>query len=114
MAIFTLKNNHKKTDMKTIKIVSAIMMMCSFAFAKPHPKNSDITRAAYKDQLKESKAQDKANARIKLKDSKDHERSEAVKEARIAKKKAKSNQMRYRHEAKDRKNFHDRRVSCKA
>ena len=79
--------------MKTIKIISAILMMASFAFAKPHPKKQD-------------KEPDKP-AKVHYKDAKDHERTESMKEAKIAKKKARLNNARYRHEAKERRDFNN-------
>ena len=72
--------------MKKINIISAIILMSSLAFAKPHPKK-------HRD--------------FEAKNGRDHEKVESVKEAKIAKKIAKENNTRYRHEARERRGFNN-------
>ena len=76
--------------MKTIKIISAILMMASIAMAKPSPKNPN-----------------EKPVKVHVRESKDRQKTESLKEAKVAKKKIKYNNMRYKQEARERKHFNN-------
>ena len=94
--------------MKTLKILSAFLIMGSMAIAKPNP---NLKRQGKNAKVEITQPLEKS--RVIKKAAKNHEKAESMKEARIAKKKSKYNHMRYRHEAKERRNFNEKRYSSK-
>ncbi|MBC7388283.1 MAG: hypothetical protein H7329_03655 [Opitutaceae bacterium] len=94
--------------MKTLKIISALLIMGSMAIAKPNPnlkRQDKNVKVEVTNPLEKSK--------LSKRDSKKREHFASHEGAKVAKKKAKYNQMRYRHEAKERRNFNEKRNSSK-
>ncbi len=94
--------------MKTLKIISALLIMGSLAIAKPNPNAKK-----HEKNVKVEVTQPLEKTKVSTRSAKNHERSEAMKEAKVAKKKSKYNNMRYRHEAKERRNFNEKRTASK-
>ena len=93
--------------MKTLNIISALLVMGSMALAKPNPNRK------HERHVKVEVTNQSEKTKVSRRGAKNHEQAASLEGAKVAKKKAKYNNMRYRHEAKERRNFSEKRYSSK-